>query len=143
MALSFYDQDKELFGDDPFRSFHDGKLGGSMEKLIYLRNGDSANYYTSVTLAPQMLVYQDWGEFGTTGWGIKLMYGQRRPTEAEWDLVRSGDGIQIPDIGTTLAADTYQYHPVWIRITCPGGEAAAIRDNIRLRAGYFVKKVGA
>ena len=38
--------------------------------------------------------------------GVSLMYGTRRPTEAEWDLVRSGDGIQIPDIETTEAADT-------------------------------------
>jgi len=71
------------------------------------------------------------------------MYGKRRPTEAEWDLVRSSDGIEIPDIGTTEAADTFAQHPVWVRIYCPGGELAQIRENMQLRIRYYVRSVGA
>ena len=71
------------------------------------------------------------------------MYGTRRPTEAEWDLVRSGDGIKIPDIGSTEAADTFTNHPVWTRIYCPALEPADIRENMQLKITYYARKVGA
>ena len=80
--------------------------------------------------------YLDLGEFGLTGWGIKLMYG-KGSTEAEWDLVKSGDSIGIPDIGSTQAADTFTNHPIWVRIYCPGNESAQIRENIQLKVSYF------
>ena len=85
--------------------------------------------------------YADTGEFGTTGWGIKLMYGKRRPTEEEWDLVKSGAAIILPDIGSIEAADTFTNHPVWVRVYCPGGEAAQIRENMQLKLTYLIKEV--
>jgi len=69
------------------------------------------------------------------------MYGKRRPTEEEWDLVKSGSAIQIPDIGTIEAADTFTNHPIWIRIYCPGNENAQIRENMQLNITYYVKEV--
>ncbi len=144
MALVLYDESLEVFTTNPMRSFHDGYLGTPHEQIFYIRNHDPAYYYTDITIAPEMIGgYNDAGEFGTSGWGIKLMYGKRRPTEAEWDLVRSSDGIEIPDIGTTEAADTFAQHPVWVRIYCPGGELAQIRENMQLRIRYYVRSVGA
>jgi hypothetical protein len=71
------------------------------------------------------------------------MYGKRRPTEAEWDRMRSGDGVELPDIGTTEAADTFTNHPIWVRVYCPGGEMAQLKENMRLKISYFERKVGA
>mgnify|MGYP003112720137 FL=1 len=142
--LIFYDENYQAFDENPLRSFHNGYLGDSHEQICYLRNRDPSVYYSNIKIKPEMIGgYKDIGEFGLTGWGIKLMYGKRRPTEAEWDLVRSGDAISIPDIGTTEAADTFTNHPVWIRIYCPGNEDAQIRENMQLKVTYFVKKVGA
>jgi hypothetical protein len=143
MGLAFYDSEQEVFGADPLRSFTDGHLGEVYEQIIYLRNDDPATYYTNLVLSYIVVAYDDLGEFGTTGWGIKFMYGQRRPTEAEWDLVRSGDPISLPDIGTTTLADISTFHPIWVRIVCPGGTAAQLRENQRLELTYYPRMVGA
>lgn len=143
MGLAFYDDSKTLFGVSPLRTFHDGHLGGSQEKLIYLRNDDSAKYYTNITVHLEVDSYEDFGPFGTTGWGVKYIYGERRPTEAEWDEVRAGDAIAIPDIGDTSLADTFTYHPIWVRVYCPGGEPAQIRENQTIKVFYFERNVGA
>lgn len=132
------------YSTDPMRTFHNGYLGGSHEELFYLRNDDAGNYYTNILLTPELIGgYDNAGEFGLTGWGVKLMYGRRRPTEAEWDLVRSGDSIQVPDIGSSEAADTFTNHPVWARVYCPAGEAAKIKENMQISITYYTKKVGA
>lgn len=144
MGLSFYNSSKVAFGEtDVLRSFHDGHLGASWEDLIYIRNDDSARYFTNLVLRYTATNYDDYGEFGSTGWGVKFMYGQRRPTEAEWDLVRSGDPLVLPDIGDTSAADTHTYHPIWVRVICPGGQAAQIREGQTITLGKLEKLVGA
>lgn len=143
MGLAFYDKNKQPFGTSPFRSFFDGHLGGVFEEKVYLRNDDPSVYYTNIVASIEVAAYQDTGETGTTGWGVKLMYGERRPTEAEWDAVRPSEPIVIPDIGTTALADTFTYHPIWIRIFCPGNEPAQIRENQKLKVSFFKRKVGA
>ena len=142
--LKLYKEDLSSYSTNPLRTFHNGYIGGAHEELIYIRNDDSSAYYTNVVASPELIGgYNDSGEFGTTGWGIKLMYGKRRPTEAEWDLVRSGDGIKIPDIGSSQAADTFTNHPVWARVYCPAGEPADIKENMQIKITYHTKKVGA
>ena len=143
MALAFYDDTKTLFSTDPLRTFHDGHLGGSQEHLIYIRNDDVAEYYTSLSVHLSVSSYEDLGPFGTTGWGVKFIYGERRPTEDEWDQVRAGDSITIPDIGSTALADTFTYHPIWVRVVCPGAESAQIRSNQTIKVLYFDRMVGA
>ena len=143
MGLAFYDDGQTLFAGNPLRTFHDGHLGSSQDKLIYLRNNDVAKYYTNITVHHTINTYEDLGPCGTTGWGTKFMYGQRRPTEAEWDEVRSGDPISIPDIGSTSIADTFTYHPIWIRVTCPGNESAQARDNQAIQVFFLEQNVGA
>lgn len=154
MALVFYDEDKVAYGSlatvgpfesgrqGPHRTFIDGRLGGAHEQVIYIRNDDANNYYTSITLGYEHDNYADLGEFGATGWGVKFLYGERRPTEAEWDAVSSGEDISVPNIGDTSAGDTTTYHPVWIRVYCPGNAAAHIRENQRLRVKLYERLVG-
>lgn len=137
--LAVYDANLVLLVD-PFRTFHDGHIGGTMEQKIYIRNADATRYYTVVTVAPQMDNGMDWGEFGDTGWGIKLVAGERQPTEQEWDQVHSSDTLQLADIGAVATPDT-SYKPVWVRVACPGGTPAQIRENIRLRVSALERIV--
>jgi len=145
MALQLFDGDLVLLTAlNPLRSHHDGHLGEAHEQVVYVRNQDAAKYYTSVTLQPELIgAYDDSGEFGTTGWSVKLLYGSRQPTEAEWDAALSGVAISLPDIGSTEAADTFTNHPVWVRVYCPGNEPVQIRENVQLKLRYFERNVGA
>jgi hypothetical protein len=154
MALRFFDEAKEAYASlpilttevnrqGPHRTFSDGRLGGAHEQIFYLRNDDPTCYYVDLSIGYEQDLYNDSGEFGDTGWGVKYLYGERRPTEAEWDEVRSGEPLALPNIGSTLAADTYTFHPIWIRVYCPGGVAAQIRENQRIRIQFYEKKVGA
>lgn len=140
MALDFYDENNDLYVDE-FFTHHDGRLGGAYEKLIKIRNSDVTRYYTNVTLSYLSTGYQEFGEFGTNGWSIKFIYGTRQPTEAEWDEVRSGEPLDLPDIGTVDAADTFQYHPVWVRVYCPGATPVQRKKNQKLRITYYEKLV--
>tara|TARA_Y100000310_G_C20286697_1_gene625208 strand:+ start:153 stop:611 length:459 start_codon:yes stop_codon:yes gene_type:complete len=140
--LQLLDDSYNSFEENPLRSFHNGHTGDSHEQLFFIRNQNPSKYYTNIKIAPAWIAgYEDKGEFGSTGWGIKLMYGKRRPTEEEWDLVKSGSTIQIPDIGTIEASDTFTNHPIWVRIYCPGGELAQIRENMQLQINYYIKEV--
>lgn len=140
--LAFYDSEYSLFNGEPLRSVHNGKAGGAWDTLIFLRNDDSANYYTNIILSYENSNYNDYGVRGDTGWGVKFLYGARQPTEAEWDSVSSGESLVIPDIGSTIAADTYTYHPIWVRVYCPGNTNAQIREGQLLKVSFSDFKVG-
>lgn len=140
--LAFYDEDYQVFNGNPLRTVHNGKPGGPSEKLIYIRNGDATNYYSSVIVTYDNTLQDDYGVAGSSGWSVKFLYGRRQPTEEEWDTVSAGQSIVLPDIGSKLAADTYTYHPVWIRVYCPGNAPAQIREGQKIRVYFDENKVG-
>jgi len=143
MALKFYDDGLVLYATaDVLKTTHNGHLGGSEEKLVYLRNNDVSKYYTNIVASVVVSNYDDMGQFGSTGWGIKLLYGNRQPTEAEWDTVLPNGLLELPDIGSTLLADTFTYHPIWVRVYCPGNTSAQRRLNQTIRISSFERNVG-
>jgi hypothetical protein len=128
---------------EPLRTVHDGKLGGAYDVLIYIKNDDTTKYYTDVLVEPVSSTYDDIAsEWGETGFGLKLLYGERQPTETEWDQVKSGEAIYLPDIGDSLSADTGNYYPVWVRSICPGKTSAQIKTNVSVKVTCLTKQVG-
>lgn len=142
MGLAFYDSTKTLYAANPLRGVINGHVGGPHEELFYLRNGDVTKWFSNVVVSVTTSLYDGLGEFGTSGISFKFMYGERRPTEAEWSEVNSGDSLQIPNIGSTDLADTNTYHPIWVRIYVPGNTAANIYDNYAITVSYFSRVVG-
>jgi hypothetical protein len=143
MNLFFYDEDQVLFGGSPLRTLVNGHTGGSYEKKFYIRNTDVTRWYSNVTLSVVTDVYDALGESGTSGISIKFLYGETRPTEAEWDIVLSGEPLVLPDIGSNPLADTSTYHPIWIRVYVPGNTPADIIDSNTLRLSAVPRVVGA
>lgn len=143
MSLVFFDKKMKAFNEDPLRSFHDGYSGEVFEDKIYIKNLDKTRFYTEITAEPKFkdAYQQDTGEYGNTGWSIKLMYGERQPTEEEWAYVPPASIISIPDIGTREKADTIRRHPIWVRIFCPGNSRAQIKKNIFIELQYYEKVV--
>lgn len=144
MGLKIYNSDQvEYTGSLKFRPVVDGHLGGVHEEKIYIRNDSSSYYYTGVTIGLVTNGYDGAGENGFSGIGFKFIYGERRPTEAEWDEAVSGASVYLSDIGTSVAADTYTYHPVWVRVFVPGNSNADVLENFIIRTYFFTKIVGA
>lgn len=139
MGLQIYDVDKELFGENPFRAFADGHLGGSYEELIYLRNDDSDKWYSHISI--MLEGDKHLGEFGETGFSFKFIFGARRPTEAEWDAVMPNMPVGLPNIGSSLEANTHNYFPVWVRVFVPGGTPAMIKDNLTIALTFYERLV--
>lgn len=142
MALVFFNKHMEAFNENPLRTFHDGHSGQVFEEKIYLKNLDKTRFYTSISMQPKFKTqYQDAGEYGNTGWSIKLMYGERRPTEEEWSEIPPVAAISIPDIGTVDRADTVRRHPIWVRIFCPGNTPAQIKENMYINLEFYERLV--
>lgn len=142
MGLEIYDSTQTLYVGRPFRAVVNGFTGGSYEEQVYLRNDDVTAWYTNITVSASGSVYDTNGELGTSGISFKFMYGERRPTEAEWSYVISGTAIVIPDIGDNTLADTSTYHPIWVRIYLPGNTAANIIDTFSINVGFLPRVVG-
>lgn len=135
MALTIYDSDKVAYST-PVRTHHDGRLGGAHEELLYIKNGDAGKYYTSVRVN-----YAH--SLPTLGsWSIKFIAGERRPTEAEWDVAENGIPITLVDIGDTGAADTSTYLPFWVRVYAPGNSAASKRASQNIVVSAYERLVG-
>lgn len=141
--LVFYDEDYQVFNSAPLRTVHNGKPGGADEKLLFIRNDDPTSYFTSVVVSYVNGTADDYGSFGSTGWSLKFLTGRRQPTEEEWDSIQAGDSIALPDIGTSLAADTYTFFPFWVRVYCPGGTPAHTRIGQEIYVYFNEEKVGA
>lgn len=142
MALVLYDKDMVAFNQDPLRTFHDGYSGEVFEEKFYIKNLDKTRYYNDIVLVPKFRTkYLDSGELGNTGWSVKLMYGERRPTEEEWSILPPAASINIPDIGTIEQGDTIRKHPIWVRVFCPGNSPAQIKENIYIEITYYEKLV--
>lgn len=142
--LKFYDNTQTEFTTNPLRTTHDGHLGGSYDTLIYIRNDDVTKYYIDIELVPvSSTSYDDvLGEWGETGFGVKLLPGTARPTEFEWDLVRSGESVVLDNIGSSTSGDDYTYLPVWVRVICPASIPAQLKSNLGLKVTSISKQVG-
>ena len=141
--IKFYDEEYELFGIEPLRSNHNGKPGGPDEKIIYIRNDDPSKFYSNLIVSYENESAEDYGIDGSTGWSVKFLYGSRKPSEKEWDSVSAGQSISLPDIGSSEVADTTTYHPIWIRVYCPGDSAVQRRLGQKIRLYFSENNVGA
>lgn len=108
----------------------DGRAGGAVERLLYIRNDDSAYYYTDIELSPSAtgLIPVDSGS-----WKWKLSAGSTQPTERQWLLISTGNTITLDDLGDGEAADTSTYLPFWLRIEIPANSTAVTYSNISLQ----------
>jgi hypothetical protein len=139
--LQVYDADLVLL--TALRSQFDGQLGGDAVQLFHIRNSDALKYFTNISLVYVPGVTNADGVWSDTGWSIKYLYGTRRPTELEWDSISSAQSVVIPDIGDTNAGDDSTYHPVWLRVYCPGNLDAHRRLGHTLKISYQDRVVGA
>jgi len=136
VGLQIYNASQVLIGDagGAITTAHNGVRGESVDILVYVRNTTPFLYYNSVIASTEDADGTDdtLGVYGT-GRGFKLSSGSREPTEAEWDNVLAGDFAELPNVGSTEAADTTTFFPVWIRVIVPGNIPVQTFQDVSLK----------
>lgn len=141
MSLTILDANKEII-NGPLVTTHNGFTGGDYQMLIFLKNQHPEFYYHDVSLKIEMSDLVEGEIFSNSGWSVKLKYGSEQPTEKQWGDIIVNNQISIPDIGSQYIPDTDTYHPVWIRVFCPGHTTPDIKKDMNFSLMFFRKLVG-
>ena len=137
MALALYSkthEDYALTSTSPFTITFDGRLGGKLTKKIYLRNDETAKWYSGITITP----------YDTSGSNIvngsidefewKLLQKDTAPTFEEWDAEDAGATLTISsNIGNSTFGDIITYLPIWVFVRIPRGQAVQNITDVVLR----------
>jgi hypothetical protein len=122
MALTIYQQVNDTSGFSTDGSFGnamrhaiDGRGGGAVEQLYYLRNDDATKTYSSISIIPVSNPAKDIVS-GPNGYSIKLFVGSTQPTTRQWENTTPANIITLADL-----SDTTTYLPFWVRIDVPRG----------------------
>ena len=132
--LAIYKEPTELFSStNPFTVTFDGRIGGSQDRRLYIRNDSDSVYYTNITVS-----VVDVGSEGNILW--KLKQKDIPPTNDEWMEVATGNTLSISsDIGSSSQADTATYLSFWIKAITTRGQDVRTLTNyiIRLSATEY------
>ncbi len=96
----------------------DGKLGGIIQKKLYIRNSDNTLWYSGTTLTPVDLIDPTVIN-NTRGFSWKLSVGNTQPLDDQWAAILPGNTITFSDLGSLHVSDTSTYLPFWIRVQIP------------------------
>ena len=130
MGLQIYNEsvDNSIVGERrdhlvyPLSLVFPGRIGGFIEKRLWLRNDDIRLRFTNITIQPvdsDSVSHID----GTGGYSVLLFEGDDRPVDDAWDLVVSGALINMPNIGIDTDTEKHgqinNWFPFWIKCIVP------------------------
>jgi hypothetical protein len=137
MGLAIYTQvggtphSIDSIGDNPITTTHNGRIGGTVELLLYIRNDSPAFDATNISITPVDTPQVD----GSDGFGVKLRAGSTKPTDTEWEALTFAAPVSMPDLTSTNT-----YAPFWYQITIPANIDVQTKTNIGLQV-QFTKEV--
>jgi len=118
---------------NPFYITIDGREGGAIDSLLYVRNDNIERYYTDITVQAVDLS-GGWLTNGTKGFSWKLIEGNQKPLPEEWQATSDGNLLSLSDdLGTSLIGDIITYLPFWVRVKIPRNENVATIKTVVLR----------
>jgi len=124
---------------NPIATSHNGKTGDSRAVQLYIRNDDSAKWYSNIVISPEDSVLSVSGsdvDYVHTGWGVKLSNTSAEPSAAEWESISWANSISPSDIGNSSAGDTTTYTPFWYLVSCPPNSNAQAKTDIVIDVAY-------
>lgn len=137
MSLGVYSTPNEnsvLSSQKPFTVTFDGRIGGALDRCVYIRNSNTARWYENITIKAVDTSGTDMVDGSQEGFSWKLIQKDIPPTDIEWDEVSSGNTLQLDtDLGNSAFADIITYIPVWIRVQIPRGQNIQTITDIVLR----------
>lgn len=105
--------------DNLFSVTFDGRIGGSIDRKLYVRNDNSERWYSSITIT-SVDTGMPIASGGIEGWGWRLLEKDVAPTTEEWLVEDPGNTVSLTsNIGSATEGDTRTYLPFWVRITVP------------------------
>lgn len=122
-------------GDNPITTTHNGRIGGTKELLLFLRNDDPAFNTTNITVQPTDLSAPPNDVDGSSGFGVKLRAGATKPTDEEWAATSFATLVSIPDLNNPNI-----YAPFWYQTTLPSNTDVQTKTDIGLQV-TFTKEV--
>ncbi len=112
----------------------DGRIGGTIQKKLYLRNDNSAVYYTNGTLTMGSDELGDTYIDGSIGYSWKLYYGDTQPLDSTWLNIAAGNIMTMSDdLGSVGSPDTTTYLPFWVRVEVPKNVAVRTFTEIQFK----------
>lgn len=141
MALDLYldtNENSKMSSDGSgypaFTVTFDGRIGGSIDTRVYIRNDDLALYYTNITLGPVDTAGDNIVNGSIAGFDWRLAEKDIPMTNEEWALVTPGNTLSLSsDLGEDGLGDISTYLPVWIRVSIPRGSSIQTIKDVVLR----------
>ena len=118
----------------PFTVTFDGRVGGCIDKRLYVRNDESNKWYSNIVVsAYDFDTTENWVDGTKTGFYWKFSTNEIVPSSEEWELIGNNVSISLGNIGDSLFGDISSYLSFWVRVTVPGNIQIAVRKTIVLQ----------
>lgn len=137
MSLGLYltttDSDK-INSDNTLSITFDGRVGGAISRLLYLRNNERSKWYENITLTLVDTSGTDLTDNSVPGWYWKLAESDMPLNNLEWEQITAGAPLSLfTGLGTELLADIHTYIPIWIYIHIPRNQPIQTIKDIKIR----------
>jgi hypothetical protein len=99
---------------NPLLLSQDGRTGGTIEKLLYLRNDEVIYSYADIEVSLEQTEGSVHLIDGSQGFYVKMKAGDLKPSLEEWKTISAGNSIILDDI-----EDTIHYLPFWLKVEVP------------------------
>jgi hypothetical protein len=137
VALKLYsypDGDYSYTDIVPFTVTVDGRVGGTIDQRVYLRNDHAYRWYSNITIQAVDTDGKDMVSGTVPGFYWKLAEGDNSLCLEEWELVAQGNTLTLSqEIGSETAGDIVTYVPIWVRTSIPKGIPIQTIKDIYLR----------
>lgn len=139
MGIGIYtapNSESALSGDGTFTNplgvTFDGRVGGTKEIRLYVRNDDPGFYFTDISL--ELL---DTGDNiinrPDDGYVWKLSEGDAQPSNNDWGNIAPANTITFTNLGAVSSPDSSTYLPFWLLIEVPPGLDVQVFDGVQFQ----------
>ena len=112
---------------NPMTAVLDTNSKAVFEKRVFVRSSEFS--YTGIIVQPVCIAAERID--GTAGFGVKIIKGNARPVQTEWEETNYANEVSLDDI-----SDTNTYLPIWIRFEAPRGASVDSFTDVQLQTTY-------
>jgi len=135
MALGLYtapDASALLTDKNPFTVTFDGRKGGIINRLLFVRNDNSATWYSNIQVQPIDLSGENIVDGSKLEFHWKLLEKDIVPALEEWKSVLPGNQLTLSsNLGSSTLGDIVTFLPFWVQVKIPERQkVSTIKDVV-------------